>query len=551
MNNHECSAAKTKLNKKISLLFLFLLVFCFSNSFAKNWYVSPNGINSQSGQNGQSSEKPLRSIDYGFNQAAQPGDTVFVMNGTYHNNGFGNGSLSNGTVVYLNNSGTADNPIVLTNLPGHSPVIEFDGAGGITANQIEYVEISGFTIVGQAKNMNTDEAMSQRLTLPKPNYYSGRGIAIWGPANHISIKNNSISYAPGSGIRVNKGDYINISFNRIFNNCWYTSSAESALVIAEAQSIDNNDTIKMIIKNNKVWGNQNKIPFYTTNPPDIGVTNYGTAAQDFIIDGSGVYMTRNKDYETGWFYIANNVSFNNGINGVVVHRTDRAIVVNNTSYMNGATPLASGRQNSSGITINNAVDVKIFNNISYARFPEDFALGKYGDLSNIELDANIIFNGNTPFDDGYVYADPLFVFADTIENLADFSLSENSPAVNQGVLNQWVPEFDFAGKPRVGIPDIGAIEFIEPTFLTGSEEKKVRFLIYPNPATDWVQIDIGHVNKKGELFIWDIHGSEVIAKELPAYQKTHYLDLYDWLEGVYVVQYVSGNYSTTKKLVIN
>jgi parallel beta-helix repeat protein len=95
------------------------------------------------------------------------------------------------------------------------------------------------------------------------------GIAIWGPADHITISDNIVSNVPGSGIRVNKGDYISIINNYVFNNTWYTSAANSALVIAEAQSIDDNDTIKINILNNKVWGNQNKIPFYTLNPPDV------------------------------------------------------------------------------------------------------------------------------------------------------------------------------------------------------------------------------------------------------------------------------------------
>ena len=33
--------------------------------------------------------------------------------------------------------------ILLTNFPGHSPVIEFDGAGGISMTEMSRVEISG------------------------------------------------------------------------------------------------------------------------------------------------------------------------------------------------------------------------------------------------------------------------------------------------------------------------------------------------------------------------------------------------------------------------
>ena len=39
-----------------------------------------------------------------------------------------------------------------------------------------------------------------------------------------------------------------------------------------------------------------------------------------IVDGSGVYITRNVDYE-GTFDLTNNVAYDNGINGLVVHKT--------------------------------------------------------------------------------------------------------------------------------------------------------------------------------------------------------------------------------------
>ena len=43
-----------------------------------------------------------------------------------------------------------------------------------------------------------------------------------------------------------------------------------------------------------------------------------------IIDGSGVYVTRNENYEYGRFEMSYNRAYSNGINGLVVHKTDRA-----------------------------------------------------------------------------------------------------------------------------------------------------------------------------------------------------------------------------------
>ena len=441
---------------------LFLALIYAPSAFANTWFVAASGSNDTANGQGLSPEKPLKTIEYAFNTAAKPGDTILVMAGVYRNSGYGSGELNNGPVAHLNNSGRSGKPIVLKAFPGHQPVIEFDGSGGFIANEIRHIEISGFVIRGPGQNINVADALAQRLTLPRPAYYNGRGIAIWGPADHITISGNIVHDCPASGIRVNKGDYITIAHNQVYRNTRYTSTAESALVIAEAQSIDQVDDIKIRIENNMTWDNQNLIPFFTPRPPDVGIEKYGTAQQDYIIDGSGIYMTRNKSYKHGWFYLANNISFNNGINGLVVHRTDRAIVINNTSYMNGATPLDKGRQSSSGITLNNAEHVRVFNNISWARYPEDFALGRYGRLKDVIIDANIIYGGISGFDEGFIFADPLFVNARTEQAKADFSLQPQSPAIGAGVLNEYAPRTDFFGNyRRPEAMDIGAVAFVE------------------------------------------------------------------------------------------
>ena len=202
--------------------------------------------------------------------------------------------------------------------------------------------------------------MEDRLK-KKNKIFAGNGIAIW-TGHHILLARNRVHDCAGSGVRSDKGDYITMTQNEVYNNTWYTSSASSAIVIADARSVDRRDSIKMRITNNLVYDNYNLIPFFinkkTAKKMDsernsgskfgdscgsAGRKNYGCAAQDYIIDGQGVYFTRNTKYRKGWWLFANNVTYGNGINGVVVHHTDRAIVTNNVAYMNGATPLAKGR----------------------------------------------------------------------------------------------------------------------------------------------------------------------------------------------------------------
>ena len=55
-----------------------------------------------------------------------------------------------------------------------------------------------------------------------------------------------------------------------------------------------------------------------------GFNDYGKAGQSYIIDGSGVYVTRNRDtYAHGMFELSDNVAYENGINGVVVRAARR------------------------------------------------------------------------------------------------------------------------------------------------------------------------------------------------------------------------------------
>ena len=73
--------------------------------------------------------------------------------------------------------------------------------------------------------------------------------------------------------------------------------------------------------------------------------NYGGWDQDHIIDGSGVYITRNQGY-TGTFKLQSNTAYDNGINGLVVHKSGDATVYvqDNIIFDNGRTKVeAEGR----------------------------------------------------------------------------------------------------------------------------------------------------------------------------------------------------------------
>ena len=141
-------------NKVIKRHFWFCLSFLLStNLFAVDYFVSENGSNSNSGT---SESEPFLTIGKAMNLTS-PGDTVYVMNGTYRNTGYGSGidgsDLTNGNVVRITASGSEGAYITLRNLEGHKPKIQFDGAGGINlAPNTSYI-----IIVNNKHNYNSHD----------------------------------------------------------------------------------------------------------------------------------------------------------------------------------------------------------------------------------------------------------------------------------------------------------------------------------------------------------------------------------------------------------
>ncbi|MCH1485214.1 MAG: T9SS type A sorting domain-containing protein [Flavobacteriaceae bacterium] len=379
----------------------------------------------------------------------------------------GNGSANSGSKLLVDKNGSIDRPIVIRNYVDNNgthdtPKILFDGkagfqfgsgsgynnaTGGVSGNHnhswiVTFMEVAGFEIQGPNQEITYSEASSNRTnainlrtasssnTTAIRNMYHGRGIVVWG-GYYLNIHNNSVYDCPNSGIRFNNSDYVRVSNNTVYNNTWWSYNGESGIVIAQSRNRDDDDSsskIKMRITNNITYGNINKIVYFnpqydceTGGSYDPNKDSYACGGRNKIVDGSGCYITRNAydsddvsgsnpnygihgDYNGG-FLFANNVSYANGMNGVVVHKTDDAKVYNNTVYENGQvpseadsdwvsagnhtyvdnegsssswkTPLAEGRQNYSGIVVHSSNDAKLFNNISIAKNANDRAYVNY------------------------------------------------------------------------------------------------------------------------------------------------------------------------------
>jgi len=244
-----------------------------------------------------------------------------------------------------------------------------DGWNGIRIEDSQNITIRNLEIQGPALSITGEEASENRLRLTGRgeggcgeeqdksscnarsgckwshsikycvgttySYYVGNGISII-DSNHVDIEKNHVHHCNGSGIRADRSDDVTIHSNVVYGNTWWTASAPSAVVFAEALGDGTNS-----ITNNVVYGNRNFMPFFTTAMPEHGgnhLDDYGAWNQGSIWDGSGIYLTRCNDYR-GTFNLDNNIAYDNGINGMVVHKVihpDVTInVTNNRIFDNG------------------------------------------------------------------------------------------------------------------------------------------------------------------------------------------------------------------------
>ena len=472
------------------VLIVFYLITFGLNS--QNFYVS-DGTGSDT--NDGSELSPFKTINKAILEV-EAGGTIYVMNGTYRNSGYGSvnvstsANINNPHVVTINKSGTEGAYITLKNYQGHSPKIQFDGRGGIIiSNNMNYIVIEGFEVEGPSASISYDVAFADRefkvLAASNENdaitynhsYFSGKGIwGGYGAHHHIIIRNNSVHDTPGSAIRFNDSDHITIEYNEVYNATWWTSSASSAIVYAETIAIDGDNTtaIKMIMRGNVVYNNWNRIPFFVTQLPDnSGNTNpnYGTATYNDILDGQGIYVTRSDPEYYGIFLFENNLCVNNGKNGINFDNSlgASAIYQNNTLYYNGVHEIiqdlsvAQGNpghrgQKVGGIKANKVLNATVVNNIVVTRDDQFSALqlnnvsGTKNAVNNIFQNGTVAFPGNQE-PANQINVDPLFssvpntVIGPIEMSTTDFSLTADSPAIDAGN-SSFSPVYDIDGNLR-------------------------------------------------------------------------------------------------------
>jgi hypothetical protein len=408
------------------------------------YYVSGSGNDSN---DGLTPATAFRTLQHAAN-LTQPGNTVYVMNGSYTNN-----LCATCDVLDIYNPGTPGNWITYKAYPGQTPIISFNGWEGIAFwYSAAYVEVNGFTVIGNNANVTLAEALAQSTTNPDP-IYNGNCISVDGRAgtstirpHHIHILNNNVSECGGGGVGTAWADYVTISGNTIYNSAWYSIYGASAISTWQNWNFDASTGYKMFITSNLLYGNEQLVP------------TMGGA----ITDGEAIIIdsTRNSAYQpatdplppyAGRTFIANNVAYANGSSAIEVFESDHVDVVNNSSYQNVINPPLSGHGE---LNLNQSSDVNAFNNILESATGQNPVAVVPGTTSSVALNYNIYYNGSNlgdvPNGADDLTANPLYIDPDNANPLdVLLTVSASSPAVGTGT-SDLAPATDFAGNPRPG-----------------------------------------------------------------------------------------------------
>jgi hypothetical protein len=434
-----------KICKKLTLIAVIAL-FNWSTLFATNYYVS--ALTGSNNNTGLSETSAFASIQNAADLTT-PGDTVFVMNGTYSDAKWA--TSNHVTMLYVTRSGAENAYITYKNYPGHTPkILGINARWNCVEMNASYIVIDGLNFEGNNANITLEEATQAYNDVVKKvasagsqGRYNTNCISMGGSKHHITIKNCKVHDFSAGGIGVGAADYVNIENNIIYNNSWYTMYATSGISVLNTKSIDNVTSYKIFIRNNIVHNNKTLVPWEKI---------------DALSDGNGIILDVNVGNGTtvapyvGRYLVENNVSYNNGGGGIHAYKAAHVDIINNTAYNNGT---VVGYPE---IDANQCSDVKIYNNIMYARTGGNCN----GNDANTIYDYNLYFNGPAYKKGAHdITADPQFVNL-AKDATANFRLQSTSPAINNGsnTSGQFSPTDILKVARPIGFStDMGAYEY--------------------------------------------------------------------------------------------
>jgi parallel beta-helix repeat protein len=376
------------------------------------------------------------------------------MNGSYIND------CATCSVVDIPNSGKPLQYIVYINLPGHRPIIKFNGWGGFSVKNKSYIKIQGFEIVGNNANVTLSKALRQPQSCANKKgtldpRYNGNGITISERSHHVIIAGNIIRDCGGGGIGANHSDYITVEDNIVYNTSLYSIFGNSGISFYQFWNSTPGAGYRNVIRRNKTFNNKSLVPWKNSCLYEDG---NGIIVDDFRNKQNGSKLGAYK----GRTLIENNISWHNGGTGIHTFQSDHVDIINNTAYCNSQGKGLKAGQILSGLGNDN----KIINNIlvSNASIPINTNYSN----TNLIYENNLHYNINNPVK-GLVAIntlsavndlDPQFVKASFLLD-ADFRLQSNSPAINRAhAVFYSNSDFFKYRRPKDNAPDIGAVEYL-------------------------------------------------------------------------------------------
>ncbi len=396
----------------------------------KTYYVSAEAGNDNN--NGLSEKAAFKSLQAGANRL-EPGDTLYIMNGTYTQS-----DPNKDLMVIENKNGSENNWITIKAYPGHTPKLKVKGSDGINVAGSSYIRIQGLDLEGSKDEITLDYAKQEQYNPENP-ITNSSGIYISpsysgfekekGYSHHIVISENKVRNFTATGIGAEKADYVTIEKNIVSGNSWYSPLGTSGIGVIYNRNTDNNtNDYKFIIKDNVVSDNQNLIPWLVT-----GKIAEGNGIILDSTDGKNSHDKYITEVYTGKTLVANNTVYNNGSSGISAYRYSNVDIVNNTTYENARNTDPGGE-----IAVGKANNVRVYDNIMYAR--SDRRANSLFESKNVVFDHNLVYN----YDDYYEFKASDDSKAGNLQNIlgddpqfvdpsrGDFTLKSTSPAIDVG-----------------------------------------------------------------------------------------------------------------------
>jgi len=370
---------------------------------ASMYYISPNGNDANVG----SQAAPFKTIQKAAD-LANPGDVIIVGDGTYT-------STSTDQLVNLTKSGTASSYITIRaqntgkailNGQNNSTREGFNIQPGVGYINIEGFEITGFSLSG----------------IFFMDWNSG-AYAV-SPVHDVGIRNNNIHHI---------GKY-----------CTDTASeSPTGITLFHSKSV--------ILEQNKI----HDIGRYAPGENGCSCTTENYKNHDHAIYMNGVNGVT----------VQNNIFYNNNKGESIHLYSYNDVPSSNVSIINNTFAFGNPYYPGGHLMLwDNMSNVTIANNIFYSQIGSGMQIyqGSYT-YSNVLVTKNITLGGNGSVNSGTASGVTIVSNMDATDpkmtnpTAYDFSLTSSSTAINTG--NNYGLSTDYLGNTRVGLPDIGALEF--------------------------------------------------------------------------------------------